>query len=137
MDFNEIIKSRREATREFSKIEQRPWTPPVIMTEMMKQVGELANLVMVKENYYFAGRDKLEGGKYKKVTDAALGDEMIDIITQVVRLADYYKIDLDRAFRKVRAEERRHAQLVRLASKFKKTPRAVYAKKTVKKIKNE
>lgn len=56
-----------------------------------KQNGELAKQVMIKEKYY---------ALTEKVTDVdeRLGNEMADVIAQVMRLADYYNIDLEKAF---------------------------------------
>ena len=59
------------------------------MIELSKQVGELAKQVMIKEKYY-----ALQG----EVTDVdeKLGNEMADVIAQVMRLADHYQIDLEK-----------------------------------------
>lgn len=38
-------------------------------------------------------------------TDKRLGNEMADVIAQVMRLADYYKIDLEKAFCEAREDE--------------------------------
>ena len=61
------------------------------MIELAKQVGELAKQVMIKERYY-----ALEGEDPD--VDERLGNEMADVIAQIMRLADYYKIDLEKAF---------------------------------------
>ena len=68
------------------------------MIELSKQVGELAKQVMIKERYY-----ALEGDVGD--VDRCLGNEMADVIAQVMRLADFYKIDLEKAFIEAREDE--------------------------------
>ena len=68
------------------------------MIELSKQVGELAKQVMIKEKYY-ALTDEVPD------VDERLGNEMADVIAQVMRLADYYKIDLEKAFVEAREDE--------------------------------
>lgn len=65
------------------------------------QVGELAKQVMIKEKYY-----ALEGEALN--VDKCLGNEMADVIAQIMRLADYYKIDLEKAFIEAREDEDRY-----------------------------
>ena len=59
------------------------------MIELVKQVGELAKQVMIKERYY-----ALEGEVFN--VDERLGNEMADVVAQIMRLADHYKIDLEK-----------------------------------------
>ena len=53
---------------------------------------------MIKEKYYV-----LEGEVPD--VDERLGNEMADVIAQVMRLADHYRFDLDRAFIEAREDE--------------------------------
>ena len=71
------------------------------MIELTKQVGELAKQVMIKERYY-----TLEGDVPD--VEERLGNEMADVIAQIMRLADYYKIDLEKAFIEAREDEDRY-----------------------------
>ena len=71
------------------------------MIELSKQVGELAKQVMIKEKFY-----ALEGDVPD--VDKRLENEMADVIAQVMRLADYYGIDLGRAFVEAREDEDRY-----------------------------
>ena len=68
------------------------------MIELSKQVGELAKQVMIKEKYYALESDVCD-------VDERLGNEMADVIAQVMRLADFYKIDLEKAFVAARDDE--------------------------------
>lgn len=71
------------------------------MIELTKQVGELAKQVMIKEKYYALT------GEVTNV-DEQLGNEMADVIAQVIRLASYYNIDLEKAFIEAREDEDRY-----------------------------
>ena len=55
--------------------------------ELAKQVGDLAKCIMVQEKYYFYSADSEEIKKQ-------IGDELADILGQIIRIADYYEIDL-------------------------------------------
>ena len=101
--FAEMQEMYREVVKRFSKIELQEWKAEGAMIELSKQVGELAKQVMIKEKYY-----ALEG----EVQDVEerLGNEMADVIAQVMRLADYYGIDLEQAFVAAREDEDRYLQ---------------------------
>lgn len=71
------------------------------MIELSKQVGELAKQVMIKEKYYALT------GEVDDV-DERLGNEMADVIAQVIRLADYYGIDLEKAYIEARMDEEKY-----------------------------
>lgn len=99
--FKEMEKMYAEVVKRFNKIELQEWNAEGAMIELAKQVGELAKQVMIKERYY-----ALEG----EVTDVdeRLGNEMADVIAQVMRLADFYQIDLEEAFIEAREDEDRY-----------------------------
>ena len=98
MTFAEMQNMYRDVVKRFNKIELQDWRAEGAMIELSKQVGELAKQVMIKEKYY-----ALQG----EVTDVdeKLGNEMADVIAQVMRLADYYQIDLKKAFVEARKYE--------------------------------
>ena len=98
MTFVKMQEMYRDIVHRFNKIELRPWRAEGAMIELSKQVGELAKQVMVKEKYY-ALTGEVEG------VDECLGNEMADVIAQVMRLADHYGIDLEEAFVKAREDE--------------------------------
>lgn len=99
--FAEMEGMYREIVKRFNRIELQEWKAEGAMIELSKQVGELAKQVMIKEKYY-----ALEGDVPD--VDRRLGDEMADVIAQVMRLADYYKIDLEKAFVEARENENRY-----------------------------
>lgn len=60
--------------------------------------GELAKQVMIKEKYYALTGEVAD-------VDERLGNEMADVIAQVMRLAMHYNIDLEKAFVEAREDE--------------------------------
>ena len=98
LTFSEMQEMYRETVKRFNKIELQDWKAEGAMIELSKQVGELAKQVMIKEKYY-ALTDEVPD------VDERLGNEMADVIAQVMRLADYYKIDLEKAFVEAREDE--------------------------------
>ena len=96
--FTELEEMYKEVVKRFNKIELQDWNAEGAMIELSKQVGELAKQVMIKERYY-----ALEGDVSD--VDERLGNEMADVIAQVMRLADFYKIDLEKAFIEAREDE--------------------------------
>ena len=96
--FLEMQDMYRSITQRFQKIELQDWKAEGAMIELSKQVGELAKQVMIKEKYYALQGEDPEVDKH-------LGNEMADVIAQVMRLADYYKIDLEQAFIEAREDE--------------------------------
>ncbi len=96
--FTELEEMYREIVKRFNKIELQEWNAEGAMIELSKQVGELAKQVMIKEKYYALESDVCD-------VDERLGNEMADVIAQVMRLADFYKIDLEKAFIEAREDE--------------------------------
>ena len=101
MTFKEMEEMYRAVVKRFNKIELQPWNAEGAMIELMKQVGELSKQVMIKEKYY-ALTDEVPN------VDEKLGNEMADVIAKVMRLADYYKIDLEKAYIEAREDEDRY-----------------------------
>ena len=99
--FAEMEDMYKEVVKRFNKIELREWKTEGVMIELAKQVGELAKQVMIKERFYALEGDVID-------VDERLGNEMADVIAQVMRLADYYKIDLEKAFIEAREDEDRY-----------------------------
>ena len=98
LTFAEMRVMYRTTVNRFNAIENREWKAEGAMIELTKQVGELAKQVMLKERYYAFTEDEA-------TVDERLGNEMADVIAQVMRLADHYGIDLERAFIEARKDE--------------------------------
>ncbi|MFZ3077817.1 MAG: MazG nucleotide pyrophosphohydrolase domain-containing protein [Candidatus Aenigmatarchaeota archaeon] len=75
------------------KIRERKWTPEVIMTDLMEEVGELSNAILVREKF-----------KSEKRKKADLKDSVADVLFDLILIANYYNIDVKREFMKM-AEE--------------------------------
>lgn len=99
--FTEMQEMYREIVKRFQKIELQEWKAEGAMIELSKQVGELAKQVMIKEKYYALTGEVTD-------VDERLGNEMADVVAQVIRLADHYKIDLEKAFVEAREDEDRY-----------------------------
>lgn len=99
MEFQAAIDLYLDIIRRFEKIEGKPWGAEGAMMELTKQVGELSKNVMMREGYYFfdaADKDNLK----KKI-----GNELADVLGQIIRIADHYDIDLLAAHVDARREE--------------------------------
>ena len=93
MLFKDIIKKSLNVIGEFEKVEKRKWGVEGAMIELSKQVGELAKNLMVFEGYYMAGRDNLPEYSTSK---EKIADELSDILFMIIRIAEHYKIDLEK-----------------------------------------
>lgn len=103
MTFCEMQEMYRGIVKRFNKIELQEWRAEGAMIELMKQVGELSKQVMIKEKYYALTEAVPD-------VDARLENEMADVIAQVMRLADYYNVDLVKAFVEARIDEDKYLQ---------------------------
>ncbi|OGM19267.1 hypothetical protein A2686_04755 [Candidatus Woesebacteria bacterium RIFCSPHIGHO2_01_FULL_38_10] len=65
------------------------------MIELSKQVGDLSKLVMSYEGYYPKDRGKQD--KQYLATKGKIADELADLLFMIIRIADYYDIDLEKA----------------------------------------
>ena len=101
--FSEMQEMYREVVKRFGKIELQDWKAEGTMIELSKQVGELSKQVMIKEKYYAYTDNTAD-------VDAQIGNEMADVIAQVMRLADHYDIDLEQAFVAAREDEDQYLQ---------------------------
>ncbi len=101
--FSEAIEEAKSVIRRFEKIEGKPWGVEGAVIELAKQVGQLSALVMNREGYYFPEREKASAAYV--ATDERIADELADIMLAVVRIADYYGIELESAIQKTRVEE--------------------------------
>lgn len=102
LSFQELEQLTKRVIREFDQREQRPWGIEGSMMELTKQVGDLARHVMVFEKYYL--KDRELDPQYK--TDRGrVADELADILYCLIRIADHYKIDLEKAHLRARKRE--------------------------------
>lgn len=91
--FNEIVKISTKTIKQFEKVERRKWGAEGALIELQKQVGELSKNIMSYEGYYGKSRDKEK--KYLRSKDK-IADELSDILFMTIRIANHYKIDLEK-----------------------------------------
>lgn len=95
MTFREAIDLAKEIIKRFEKIEGKPWKIDGSMIELSKQVGDLSKLIMAYEGYY--PKDRGVQDKQYLATKEGIADELADILLIIIRIADYYQIDLEKA----------------------------------------
>lgn len=86
----ELSKGTREITTLFDQL-VGPWNATTMMTELTAEIGTLADSVMITE-----GHRKPRPGE---VID--LEDDITDVLFLLIRLADYYHINLDIAYHRM------------------------------------
>lgn len=101
-EFQEVVEITRKVVSEFEKREQKKWGIEGATIELGKQLGDLCKLVMAQEKYYLRERDS--DPTYKTNKDK-IGDELSDIWFCMVRIADYYQIDLEEALVEARKRD--------------------------------
>ncbi|SFR80243.1 radical SAM protein [Anaeromicropila populeti] len=109
VSFQELVDLSRKVAKQFDQVELRPWTIETMLLELTKQVGDLTKYFMTFENYYLGDR-KLHPN-YRASKDS-IGNELADIMHAVIRIADYYQIDLEDAFQKARMAELNYCKRV-------------------------
>ena len=87
--FREVIEEGKAIVARCEKIQPRQWGAEGATIELVKQVGDLARHVMAVEGYYGQRDDQQRYGADKKL----IADELVDIFTGVIRLAEHYGID--------------------------------------------
>ena len=89
MSLEDIKKRSKGLFKRFEKIEPRRWSIEGAMMELTTEVGDLTELVLRKEYY--------KQNIYEDL-DYQIKDEVADILLVMMRIADYYNIDLDQAY---------------------------------------
>ena len=89
----EIIKETRRVLKLFENVRKRGWKGEVMLVDLVEEVGELANAILVKEGF-----------KSKKRKKADLEDSLADVLFDIFMIADYYRIDIEKVYRKTLKE---------------------------------
>ncbi|MDH4358764.1 MAG: MazG-like family protein [Candidatus Berkelbacteria bacterium] len=89
MSLEEIKKRSRSLFERFEKIEPRRWTVEGSVMELATEVGDLTEVVLRKEYY--------KQNIYEDL-DYQIRDEVADVLFVLMRIADYYGINLDEAY---------------------------------------
>ena len=101
--FSDSVNEIRKSIARFEKIEGKPWGVEGAVIELAKQVGQLSALIMNREGYYYAEREKQR--KDYDGSNERIADELADVMYVVVRIADHYGIDLEATNAKTRKNE--------------------------------
>ena len=88
MEVSEIVSMTRKLTALFDAVVPRAWGIEAMVTELVAEVGTLADEIMITEGY----RSMRERGSLD------LADDVVDILFMLIRFADYYTIDLEQAY---------------------------------------
>ena len=103
MTFKEAVDLAKGIIKRFRKIEGKPWKIDGSMIELSKQVGDLSKLVMSYEGY--CPKDRGKQDKQYLATKEKIADELADILLMIIRISDYYQIDLEKAHVEARKGE--------------------------------
>lgn len=87
MNFKDLSETTKKVVKVFPG---KRWKPEVRTLDLVEEVGELANAILVKEKHK---------GKKRAKTD--LADSIVDILFDLILLADYYKVDIDKEYSKM------------------------------------
>lgn len=89
MHVSEMMQMTREVADLFDE-QVGPWSVPVMLTELMAEVGTLADSLMIQEGYRRPRAD---------VPD--LSDDVADILFMLLRIADAYHIEIASAYKEM------------------------------------
>ncbi len=106
MEFSTLIHKTKEVIALYSQVETRPWGVEAMCVELCGEIGTLAESIMIKEGY----RPIRDG------TEIDLDDDIVDIVFMLIRIADYYNINLEESYRKMLDETRQKIER-RIASR--------------------
>jgi len=90
MDLKEAQKKSGMLNEKFKEKRKTEWRPEVMFTDLVEEVGELANAILTKQGF-----------KSEKRKKSDLADSLCDIMFDVFMIAEYYGIDIDKEFTKV------------------------------------
>jgi NTP pyrophosphatase (non-canonical NTP hydrolase) len=88
MQISDMVERTRKVTTLFDEVVPRTWGIEAMMVELVGEVGTLADEIMLQEGYRAT----------RKADPLRLEDELTDVLFMLVRVADYYHIDLERAY---------------------------------------
>jgi NTP pyrophosphatase (non-canonical NTP hydrolase) len=90
MNLDELQKITKEVVKKFPG---KQWKAEIRTLDLVEEVGELCNAILVEE-----------GHKGKKRAKAELADSLVDILFDLILLADIYKVNLDKEYLKMIAD---------------------------------
>ena len=109
MNFEECLEISRYIAAQFDALESKKWSIEVMLIELSKQVGDLSRVVLNHEGYYLSDRKERDG---YKAEEENIANELADIFHQLIRIADFYNINLLDAHIKARQSEQEYINRV-------------------------
>jgi NTP pyrophosphatase (non-canonical NTP hydrolase) len=88
-----LNKLKEKTQKVTSKIPNKNWTIHTRFVELVEEVGELANAIQTDEGF-----------KSKKRKKSEVINSVCDILFEILNIAVYYKIDLDKEYPEVLKE---------------------------------
>jgi NTP pyrophosphatase (non-canonical NTP hydrolase) len=90
MDLREAQESSGQLDKKFRQVRRQHWKPEVMLTDLVEEVGELANAILTREAY-----------KSEKRNKADLADSLCDVLLAVFMISEHYGVSLEKEFPKV------------------------------------
>jgi NTP pyrophosphatase (non-canonical NTP hydrolase) len=90
MRVSDMVHITREITQLFDQ-DVGEWKASVMLTELTGEVGTLADSIMIKEGH----RPPRDGDHID------LEDDIVDVMFMLIRIADHYDINLEKAYEKM------------------------------------
>jgi NTP pyrophosphatase (non-canonical NTP hydrolase) len=87
MKVSDMVYMTREITRLFDQ-DVGEWNISVMLTELISEIGTLADSIMIKEGYRKPRNDE----------PIDLEDDIVDVMFMLIRIADHYHINLEEAY---------------------------------------
>ena len=87
MKQNTLNQTMEETKKVASKMPSEHWKIHNRFTELVEEVGELANAIQTDEGF-----------KSKKRKKSEITDSVCDVLFELLLIADHYKIDLDKKY---------------------------------------
>jgi NTP pyrophosphatase (non-canonical NTP hydrolase) len=99
MKVSDMMAMTRETTRLFDRAVGE-WDMSVMVTELVGEVGTLADSIMIKENHRPARNGE----------EIDLEDDIVDVMFMLIRIADHYDIDVESAYQEMIEKTQRKLQ---------------------------
>lgn len=88
-----LNEAKKETKAVAERIRNKNWTIHTRFVELVEEVGELANAIQTEEGF-----------KSKKRKKSDVTNSICDILFEIMMIADYYKIDLNKEYPEVLKE---------------------------------
>src|SRR4030042_1091249 len=114
MNLRQLTAITKKVTKKFPG---KQWKSEVRTLDLVEEVGELCNAILVEE-----------GHKGRKRAKAELSDSVVDVLFDLLLIADLYKIDIDKEYSKMikeimkRKKEKKDIPIKKIMSEIRPAP---------------